>query len=197
MSGCLHKLSRRGPSLEVIGITGRKRHGKDTVARELALHGFTVVRFADPLKAMLRAFYAAHGLSDFEIEMKIEGALKEAPCTFLNGRTPRYAMQTLGTEWGRDLIDINLWTDSLQRRAAAHDKVVVPDVRFSNECDAVSAIGGKMLRVEARQRVGITEQSNHSSETGIDVLPVDLEISNNGTLFELSAAVRAALGFST
>lgn len=182
--------------MQVIGITGRKRHGKDTVARELVLHGFSVVRFADPLKAMLRAFYQVHGLGAVEIERRIEGDLKEVPCIYLNGKTPRYAMQTLGTEWGRDLIDKNLWTDSLQRRAVVYDKVAVPDVRFDNECEAVRDIGGKVFRVEARQRVGVTEQSNHSSETSIDTLPVDLEISNNGTAFELSAAVRAALGFS-
>jgi hypothetical protein len=183
--------------LEVIGITGRKRHGKDTVARELVLHGFTVVRFADPLKAMLRAFYGAHDLPLLEIERRIEGDLKEVPCVYLNGRTPRYAMQTLGTEWGRDLIDTNLWTDSLKRRAAAHDKVAVPDMRFPNEGEAIAELGGKCIRVEAHQRVGVTAQSNHSSETGIDTLPVDLEISNNGTPFELAAAVKAALGFSS
>ena len=35
-------------------------------------------------------------------EAHIEGALKEVPCELLGGKTPRYAMQTLGTEWGRD-----------------------------------------------------------------------------------------------
>lgn len=182
--------------MEVIGITGRKRHGKDTVARELVLHGFTVLRFADPLKAMLRAFYGAHGLDVIEIERRIEGDLKEVPCIYLNGRTPRYAMQTLGTEWGRDLMDKNLWTDSLKRRAAQHEKVAVPDMRFNNEADAIAELGGKRMRVEARERVGITDQSNHSSETAIDALPVEVELSNNGTPFELSMAVRAALGFS-
>jgi hypothetical protein len=183
--------------LEVIGITGRKRHGKDSVARELVLHGFTVIRFADPLKAMLRAFYGAHDMPPIEIERRVEGDLKEVPCIYLNGKTPRHAMQTLGTEWGRDLIDTNLWTDSLKRRAAQHDKVVVPDLRFTNECQAIADLGGKRIRVEANQRVGVTAQSNHSSETEIDKLPVEIEIDNNGTPFELSTAVRAALSFST
>jgi hypothetical protein len=182
--------------MQVLGITGRKRHGKDTVARELVLHGFKVVRFAEPLKEMLRAFYRAHDLVSSEIERRIEGDLKEHPCIYLNGRTPRYAMQTLGTEWGRDLIDNNLWVDSLHRRASLHDKVVVPDVRYDNECAKIHEMDGKVVRVDASQRVQDGIHSDHSSETGIGKLPVDLEIANNGSPFELSCAVKALLGFS-
>jgi hypothetical protein len=183
--------------LQVIGITGRKRHGKDTVARELVMHGFSVLRFADPLKAMLRAFYKAHDLSDAEIERRVEGDLKEVPCIYLNGKTPRHAMQTLGTEWGRNLIADTLWVDSLMRRARAHEKVVVPDVRFENECGAIRSLGGSMVRVDASKRVPEDHASSHSSETGISSLPVETEIDNNGTAFELSCAVQAAMGFST
>lgn len=187
----------RGIGMQVLGITGRKRHGKDTVARELVLHGFKVVRFADPLKEMLRAFYRAHDLVSTEIERRIEGDLKEHPCIYLNGQTPRYAMQTLGTEWGRNLIDTNLWTDSLHRRASLHDKVVVPDVRFENECAKIHEMDGKVARVDASDRVREDIHSNHSSETGIGKLPVDLEIDNNGSQFELQHAVKAMLGFSS
>ncbi|TWA89549.1 hypothetical protein [Bradyrhizobium stylosanthis] len=182
--------------MQVIGITGRKRHGKDSVARELVLNGFKIVRFADPLKAMLRAFYQAHDLVPSEIERRLEGDLKEHPCIYLNGKTPRHAMQTLGTEWGRDLIDQDLWTDSLRRRASLHDKVVVPDVRFENECAKIHEMEGKVVRVDASQRVPEDTFSNHSSETGIGKLPADLEIDNNGTPFELQHAVKAVLGFS-
>lgn len=181
---------------KVIGITGRKRHGKDTVARELVLNGFKVLRFADPLKEMLRAFYRAHDLVESEIERRLEGDLKEHPCIYLNGRSPRYAMQTLGTEWGRDLIDNNLWVDSLHRRASLHDKVAVPDVRFDNECAKIHEMDGKIVRVDASKRVPEDTHSNHSSETGIGKLPADLEIDNNGTPFELQHAIKAMLSFS-
>lgn len=180
--------------MQIVGITGRKYHGKDSVARELAEQGFVVVRFADPLKAMLRAFYAAHELPVDEIERRIEGDLKEIPCMYLNGKTPRHAMQTLGTEWGRDRIDTDLWTDSLRRRVASKDKVAIPDVRFANECESIHRMGGKMVRVDASNRVPLNDLSNHSSETAIDRLPVDVELDNNGTPFELHCAVRAAFG---
>lgn len=179
--------------MQVIGITGRKRHGKDTVARELLLKGFTIVRFAEPLKNMLRAFYATHNVPAGIVERKIEGDLKEQPCDLLAGKSPRYAMQTLGTEWGRNLIDPDFWINSFKTRVVGNEKVAVPDVRFANECAAVHDVGGHVWRIDACGRVASTDGSGHASEAEIDRLPVELEISNNGTPFELSCAVNAAL----
>lgn len=178
---------------QIIGITGRKYHGKDSVARELVAQGFLIVRFAGPLKAMLRAFYAEHGVDPRTIERKIEGDLKEHPCPLLRGKTPRYAMQTLGDEWGRQLISDDLWTESLVYRVEGKDKVAVPDVRYPNEGDTLARMDAELWRVDASDRVHNNDSSNHASETSVDTLAVHKEISNNGTLFELSAAVRAAL----
>ena len=179
--------------VRVIGVTGRKYHGKDSVARELVLQGFQVVRFAGPLKAMLRAFYAEHGIADAVIERKIEGDLKEHPCPLLRGKTPRFAMQTLGDEWGRQLIANDLWTESLRYRIEPVEKAVVPDCRYPNEAALLKDTGAELWRVNANERVAATEGSDHTSETEVDTLAVDKEISNDGTLFELSAAVGAAL----
>lgn len=141
--------------MHIIGVAGRKYHGKDSVARELVTLGYKVVRFAGPLKAMLRAFYAEHGIAPAEIERKIEGDLKEAPCPLLCGKTPRHAMQTLGEEWGRQLISSNLWVESLSYRAEASgaQKVVVPDVRYDNEAYIIEGLGGEVWRVVADEAV--------------------------------------------
>ena len=176
--------------MQVFGITGRKQHGKDTVTRELVLKGYELLRFADPLKNMLRAFYETMEVPSADIERRIEGDLKEVPCIYLNGKTPRHAMQTLGTEWGRGLIHEDLWVDSRMRRAAGRSKVVISDVRFPNECATVKRLDGKIVRVDASKRVAFNEFSNHLSETQIDALPADVEIDNNGTRFELSCAVQ-------
>ena len=183
--------------LKLVGITGRKHHGKDTVARELVLNGFSIVRFAGPLKDMLRAFYRAHGIHEDVIERKIEGDLKEHPCPLLRGKTPRYAMQTLGDEWGRQLISDDLWTESLAYRAEGKGKVVVPDVRYPNEAEAIAKLNGELWRVNAGERVPDTEGSGHASETSVNTLAVNKEIDNSGTQFALSAAVQAALSLPT
>lgn len=183
--------------MKLVGITGRKYHGKDTVARELVLNGFSIVRFAGPLKDMLRAFYRAHDINENVIERKIEGDLKEHPCPLLRGKTPRYAMQTLGDEWGRQLISDDLWTESFAYRTEGKDKVVAPDVRYSNEVDAIAKLNGEVWRVDASGRVPDTAGSGHASETSVNSLTVNKEIDNNGTPFALSTAVKAALSLPT
>ena len=54
------------------------------------------MRFSTPLKGMLRAFYRACGLSEAEIEWRIEGDLNDVPDPLLGGRTPRKGMIGLG-----------------------------------------------------------------------------------------------------
>src|SRR6266550_5970312 len=86
----------------VIAFTGLLRSGKTTAAfRLMNDHNYRKVRFAGPLKDMAYAF----GLS-FD---HIDGELKELPCDLLGGKSPREFMQLLGTEFGRNLIDRNLW----------------------------------------------------------------------------------------
>jgi hypothetical protein len=177
----------------LIGIAGRKGHGKDTVARILQEHGFEVLRFADPLKAMLRAFYKVHGLETEAIDAKIEGALKELPCALLRGKTPREAMQTLGTEWGRGCVAGDVWVQSLIARYCALDsKVVVPDVRYQNEVDAIHAAGGIVIKVEANARVPANEFSTHSSETTVGTLTADFIVTNDGSLSVLDRTASLA-----
>ena len=94
----------------VIALTGLMNSGKSTVADYLVTHrDFVRLKFAQGLKEMMRAL----GLTDDEIE----GVRKEMPCERLNGRTPRYAMQTLGTEWGRTHMGQDFWVNLLVQKA--------------------------------------------------------------------------------
>lgn len=144
----------------IVAFTGLAGAGKSTAAAHLTNHrGFQRVRFAGPLKAMM----AALGLT----QNQIEGSEKESPCALLGGKTPRWAMQSLGTEWGRDLIDSDLWIRAWQAAVTAVPAgapVVVDDCRFPNEAAAVSAAGGIIVRVE-RPGAGTPSGYQHSSET--------------------------------
>lgn len=180
--------------MDLIGLTGRKYHGKDTAAAVLVKKGYAQLRFADPLKEMLRAFYRTVGLPFIEIERRIEGDLKETPCPHLRGKTPRYAMQTLGAEWGRDMIGTDLWVSVLTGRAAKAGKAVVSDVRYDNECAAITAAGGRVFRVDANKRVDANEFSHHSSEMCVDALPVAGVIDNNDSENELKRRVESLVG---
>lgn len=151
----------------IIALAGPIGAGKSTAASHLEdRHGFARLRFAAPLKSMMRAFYASAGLSPGEIEARIEGELKEAPDPVLLGRSPRHAMQTLGTEWGRDLIAADLWTNAWSCAAARHRLVVAEDCRFANEAAAVRALGGIVIGIDCPWRP--RPAAAHASETGVE-----------------------------
>ena len=172
---------------KIIGITGLSGSGKSTIADILVRDfGFVRVKMAGPLKSMLRAI----GLADAEIE----GELKNKPCALLGGITPRHAMQTLGTEWGRNCIHKNLWVDLWADDASSAldygaPGVVCDDVRFANEGDAVRRIGGEIWGVS---RDGVLP-GTHSSETELAQIAPDVLIRNGGTLSDLQDTVFALM----
>lgn len=88
----------------------------------------------------------------------------EAMCT--GGLSVRRATQTLGTEVGRALSP-SLWADFAMRRASlcAAGTVVLPDLRFITEAQAVCNAGGSvyLMRRTAAGLVGVT--AKHASET--------------------------------
>lgn len=166
----------------LIALCGPAQSGKSTCADELATYyGYTLVKFAGPLKDMLRSL----GLT----EAQIEGNQKEIPCTFLNGKSPRQAMQTLGTEWGRDLIGrdlwVNAWTARCNQIIRLGGRVVVDDCRFDNELQAIRALGGKAVKL---WRPGIEAVNGHISENALNDhdLPV---VPNIGDTFMLVESV--------
>jgi hypothetical protein len=166
----------------IIAITGPSRAGKSTIAKFLAEnYGYARVRFADPLKSMLGSL----GLSEYELE----GQGKDEPCQLLGGHTPRYAMQSLGTEWGRDLMSKTFWSDAWARRVGhgLGGYVVAEDLRFPNEEFTTRLMGGVVWRVE---RPGYGGLSGHPSETEMDHIRFDRLFRNDSTREYLFEQVR-------
>lgn len=181
----------------VIAFTGKRGSGKSVASEVLCDElDFVELKFADPLKSMLRAMYQTCGLEDGEIERKIEGDLKEVPCPWLQGKTPRYAMQTLGTEW-REMISTDMWSEMFKMRVRSGvfgDRIVCSDYRFPHEGEALDELRAVKYRIERNsQFYEDGESSQHSSETLIDTIPTDVTIPNNGTLADLKQAVMNAL----
>lgn len=170
----------------LIAFIGLRRSGKDSAAHALAAHGWEVIKFADGLKTMLRAYFLYMGLSEDTIQRMIEGDLKERACRELVQHSPRWAMQSLGTEWGRTLINENIWVNAAMAHARRFDHpVVISDCRFPNEAKAVKTEGGIIIRIV---RDGL-EIDSHPSEQLIASIPEDFQIDNNGTLDDLHKKV--------
>jgi hypothetical protein len=130
-----------------IGLGGRAGHGKTTLARDLQNYfrcaGMTcdITSFATIPKKML----ATMGLSNDELY----GADKEKPSALISGHTPRFAMQSLATEWGRHMLYDEIWVDAWQRDAQARrvDVVIVDDIRHGPEIDRLQEMGAKIYEV--------------------------------------------------
>jgi hypothetical protein len=131
------------------------------------------------------------------------------------GLTPRYCLQRLGTEVGRNIhketwvrkafdtidrasqgervcwadLENRCFSDETVFHAAAASKWYIPDIRFKDEADAVKARGGLVIKVV---RPGLDRpKDTHASETGIEEIAGDYLIVNDGTLLDLEAKVSA------
>ena len=165
----------------------------------LETKGFQRMRFAEPMKDML----VAMGLTRQQVEVD-----KELPVPMLGGKTTRHALQTIGTQWGRDMIDTNLWSNVTQARIrnaiVAGKNVVIDDCRFENEAIMLKTMGAVIVCVErdalmphptlwTRVLRFFGLKKEHASEAGIPGAYVDITIKNNGSLKDLEARVNAIM----
>jgi hypothetical protein len=186
----------------IIGLTGYARSGKDTVARIIDSLEYKrtqdpdcveLVAFAEPMKAFCMSLF---GFSHDQVY----GNSKEEPDPRWirpDGRplTPRYALQTLGTEWGRN-CDPDLWVKVARDKAVkAHQAgklAIITDVRFVNEARCIREAGGVIWRIYRAGRA-----HSHASEAEIwseeMTAHVTSEIVNVHTLESLELAVKDRL----
>lgn len=133
---------------KIVAFIGTKGSGKSTAAAAMESLDFTEYKFADELKAMLRTLLMMRGLTYSQAQRRVEGDLKEEPSPFLDGHTPRYAMQTIGTEWGRWLMGPDFWLGGLLARLPFDGNIVISDARFPNEIEALRSVGAYIVKIE-------------------------------------------------
>lgn len=171
----------------VIGIAGRAKSGKDTVADFLKEYcHFKSTAFAEPIRAGMRAIL---GLEDKHFQHPDKEVVLEQ-----FGKSPREMMQTLGTQWGRECVNKDLWLILAGSKIKAHQdagyNVAVTDVRFANEADYIRRQGGTIWHI-SRDVAGTPH--THESEAGISFVEGDSAIDNNGTLDYLYHQIRKLL----
>ena len=150
----------------IVNVAGKAKHGKDTFADYLADklyedYGKKVqkIAFADAVKEKAR-------------EIGWDGEKDQ------NGRA---LLQFVGTEWGRQQIDKDIWIMKAEKKIHDNtDVVVFTDTRFLNEITYFIMTGYKVMPVKL---IRLDENGNewdngiddklkqHSSETEIDNFP--------------------------
>lgn len=170
--------------MRILGVAGAASSGKDTCANWFSKErGACITHFAKDLKAALNAMFGFLP-SDWD-----DRAWKERPVGWI-GKSPRELAQTLGTQWGRELVDKDIWVKAAAHRIEielGHVKglIVIPDVRFENEATWCRK-NGNLLHVR-RPRTAEVGLSGHASEAGVSISSRDYEVNNYGTFEDLYA----------
>lgn len=185
----------------VIGLAGQAGVGKDTAAAWFVERGYTRYGFSDPLKFMLnQAFgWTMKDWEDRSWKEGIVGHVVESTYTAQRDICPRALAQWLGTEVVRNNFGQNAWVDLWKQKwhSAGQPRVVVADVRFQNEVDAIHSLGGIVLRITRGtysgelffDHEGECEHRPHDSERTGELRNIDHHIENNGTIAELHEAL--------
>jgi hypothetical protein len=173
-----------------IALCGLAGSGKSTAAEYLvSRHRFKRLSYAAPIKRMLRSLLIEAGAGFIEAAEMTDGKLKELPTPFLCGHSPRYAMQNLGTEYGRDIIGPDIWRRILLNKVRKNSgPVVVDDARFGDE---IADLREEGFLIVGMDRPGAGTNSFHSSEQ--QDLPVDLFLNNSRDVSHLHALIEELL----
>ncbi|ARF09646.1 deoxynucleoside monophosphate kinase [Indivirus ILV1] len=169
----------------LIGVLGHKFSGKDTTANYLIKkYNFKRIAFADPLKEACRILF------NFDDD-QLYGDKKEI-IDQRWGIMPRTAFQYLGTDIFRNKINeiipniessfwVKLCMDNYEKNKKLDYNVVISDVRFQNEINAIREKNGIIIKII---RPNLQVNDNHASEN-ISELNGDYEIYNDGSLEDL------------
>lgn len=173
----------------IIGLTGLAGSGKDTVAYIMeSRHNFSKRAFADNLKS------AASKIFDLPLIAFYQQDLKEVVDPYWS-MSPREMLQKLGTEACRNVFGENIWIDSMMKALSSERlstrHIVITDVRFDNEAEAIRKLGGVILHIRSNRKSSLSEAAQlHTSEAGVSWgLLTDYSLYNTGTLEELPAQV--------
>jgi len=224
----------------IIGLLGYSRSGKNAVGDILAEHAkFQTLAFADSLKRLCMRLFDwdeeqlwGNGKEEMDLRYPREHDWAPRPsdgavvcrCCKRSSQTeshlgcfltPRYGMQIMGTEGGRQCYS-NIWVERALRDASiisrmglVYDRrigvipdrqthkrnVAITDLRFISETEALLKYGAKVYRIK-RPGVGAPPHA-HASETEQDRIPDDRlhgVINNDGTLEDLQKTVLSLFG---
>lgn len=203
----------------IIGVVGFLGSGKGTVSDILVeKYGYQKFAFADVLKDTVSVMFGwpRHLLEGDTDESR---KFRETIDDFWDERlfdklgksvTPRYILQLMGTEAGRDVFGEDIWVSALERRIRGIENVIIADARFPNEIKFIQNRDGMVARVqrgtdpewyntalEHNRGIKYDMYSKypevHVSEWAWIGTHFDYVLSNNGSKVELEACVKHML----
>lgn len=185
----------------LIGLSGKAGSGKDTVferIREVAIEmGYPEperIAFADPLKESV--------CNLLKINRDQVEYYKNSPggghLTILGQpMSMREFLQRYGTESHRDVFGEDFWVEASLPYGFVHSGkiVVVTDVRFPNERDRISTVGGETFVVIGAEEIVVGDVTgDHSSESGVSGVMRVIDNTSRDSFDALDDQIRLILG---
>lgn len=199
--GCVHYaaegLKEQKEDTLLLGLTGPVRSGKTTAAQFFTDRGYREYRFADPI---VKALSLVLGIDMQRFEPGIKDDLLEG-----FDRTPRFMVQTLGANWGRELVGEDIWIKLAEKmllklRGEVDGgsyppalKLVIPDVRFNNEAQWLRRMGGKLIHIQRADNTLIGDYVANEPGVYYDAKK-DSVVENNGDISELELRLSGVTG---
>lgn len=182
----------------IVGLGYKARVGKDTAAQILVdKYGFSRLAFADRLKRVALDINPIVELDEdfgapatpIRLQRVVEDEGWEGAKTIPEVRR---LLQELGVA-AREHLHANVWAHPVINEAVELERrgtnVVISDVRFPNEFDAVRHWGGTLIRID-RDAPAVRE---HVSENALADADWDQVVDNNGPLDDLELGLLKAL----
>jgi hypothetical protein len=167
----------------IVGLSGYARSGKDTVAELLCLnYDYKRVSFADPMR---EALYVLSPRIDSIVRLS-EYVDDYGWDTAKQNPEVRRLLQVFGTEIGRKQFGTDFWVDMALKDLDSNSLVVISDVRFPNEAEAIKKLGGSIWRINRHNHSAV---NGHLSEHAMDNYMFNHVIYNDGTLDDLADEV--------
>ena len=180
----------------IIGLTGYAQSGKDTVAKILVEnYGYTRVAFADKIREFLyetNPMYDSMAGEPVFVKSKVDRDgwenAKKSPHI-------RRLLQNSGVA-ARKIFGEDFWVNQVFKDIDPSSNIVITDVRFSNEAEAIKLITqftGIESQVWRIKRIGVDAVNAHVSESQMDDYPVDQIFTNNSSIEDLELMVKTRM----
>lgn len=189
----------------LIGLHGKARAGKDTVAAHLiAKHKLLRYGPSVPVKDTTAAMFG------IPREYLDDDNMKDQFDPFWQ-MTYREMAQKVGKESSRDIFGDDIWMRHVGRKWAsirdektidgrynaahvAYGGMILADIRYQNEVEWVKKHGGIVIFV-IRTNLPASSGVDHAAEKGLSVDLADILLYNNGTVDDLYANVDRQLAY--
>lgn len=191
----------------IIGLTGKKRSGKDTAANYFVAKGFIKIELARPLKIWLAQInpvlpfpYMSSGNTTVLLYYimvfiknrrvpRYDDIIKYIPEDIVKDAFPyiRYLLQYTGTELvvnNDKYFWVNIVINEI-KKYQDYTNIVISDIRFNHEVEALQKEFKKLSIIEITRDVNLDVNSNHISELGIDRKYINYTVSNDSQVVSL------------